>query len=243
MTDSHRDELDPELEEWLAGAREEEAPRADYDAMLAGVEAKIDEAEKKPSFWLRTRSTAVRRVTAALAALAVIVVGGVLLTRRELGAIDPIHLAVALAALGALLGLSVHAALRPLHRPPPSPLARAATIALTLVSTFLLALLPPADASLHVAGDQGLLSHVSPCLFYGLLTGLPVYVVLRLLDRGTSAAPLLAACAAGLAGNLVLTLHCPRDDPQHLMLGHFSVALLFVAGLGLVHLLARARDR
>ncbi len=243
MSDRREDELDPELSEWLAGAREEEPLRADYDAMLAGVEAQIAEAERAPTFWLRTRSTLARRLLAAIAALVVVLVGGVLLTRRELGAIDPVELAIAVGALGALLGLSVHHALRPLHRPPLSVPARAATIALTLVATFVLALLPPHDHAELASSPGGLLDHVSPCLFYGLLTGLPVYLVLRLLHRGPSAASLLAACAAGLAGNLVLSLHCPSSDPTHLMLGHFMVALLFVGGLAAVHLLARARER
>ena len=74
--------------------------------------------------------------------------------------------------------------------------------------------------------------------------GVPVYVALRLLDRGSSAtASLLAACAAGLTGNLVLQLHCPVDGVEHLMATHFSVALLFLVGLGLAHLVVRRLRR
>jgi hypothetical protein len=236
------DDVDPELAAWLTAAREEAAreeapPEADYGAMLSSVEAQITRAEATPTFWLRTRSTFVRRLIASSAAAIVVVVFGVLLTRRDLAAMSPLHIAVALGALGSLLGLSVHQALRPLHRPPPPRWSSAALTALTLISTLALALFPAGAAHVH-----GPLDPVSPCLFFGLLTGLPVYAVLRLLDRGKSAAPLLASCAAGLAGNLVLSLHCPSDAPEHLMLGHFSVVLLFVAGLAVVHRLIRPRD-
>lgn len=239
-TKSPKGELDPELEEWLAEARAlDEAPSADFASMLERVEADIASAEAKPGFWLKTRATWARRLIAIGTAIAVVLVGGVVTSRRELGALSAVHLALALASLGALLAASLHQALRPLHRPPLSPPARIAIGALTLIATFTLALFPVPDA--HVAGaGEGL--HVSPCLFYGLLMGLPVYLVLRLLDRSRSHAPLLASCAAGLAGNLVLQLHCPRSDPQHLMLSHFTVALLFVAGLGVLHVLLRPRS-
>ncbi len=242
MTDRPDGELDPELAEWLAGAREDDAPRADYEALFEGIESRIGEAEKKPSFWLRTRSTLARRGAAALTAVAVIVVGGVVLTKREIGAIDPLQLALSVGAIGTLLGLSLHHALRPLHKPPLSPLARGVTVALALIATFVLALFPPHDEG-AAPFARPLLDTVSPCLFYGLLMGVPVYLALRLLDRGTSTSSLLAACAAGLAGNLAVTLHCPSSEPMHLMLAHFTVALLFVAGLGLAHVVTRARAR
>lgn len=237
-----RDELDPELAEWLDEARDidERTPEADYAAMLGAVEEKIAAADAKPSFWLKSRATWVRRLIAVGAALSIVLLGGIVTSKRDLGALSPLHLALALGALSVLLGASLHQALRPLHRPPIARWARACITALTLGATFVLALLPVPDAA-GLAYD-GL--HVSPCLFYGLFMGVPVYLVLRLLDRSRGASsPLLAACAAGLAGNLVLELHCPRSNPEHLMLSHFTVALIFVAGLGLVHVLLRARER
>lgn len=210
--------------------------------MFAAVEARIRDAETRPSFWLRTRSTFARRGAAALAALVVVIVVGVILTRRDFACVDPLHLRIAVAALAALLGLSLHHALRPLHRPPLSGAARAATVVLSLAATFVLARVPPEQAR-FAPGDEALLSHVSRCLFYGLFMGVPIDLVLRLLDRGSSTSALLAACAAGAAGNLVLTLHCPSADTTHLMLGHFLVAVLFVASLGLVHAFVRARER
>jgi hypothetical protein len=241
-TERPESELDPELQDWLAEARalDREAPSADYAAMLERVEEDIAAAEARPAFWLETRATWARRAMGALSALAVVLLFGVAMTKRDLGALSPLHLGVALGALGVLLAASVHQALRPLHRPPLPAWARIGLGALTLAATFTLALFPVPDAhALSPASGPW----VSPCLFYGLLAGLPVYLALRLLDRSAGHAPLLASCAAGLAGNLALQLHCPRSDPQHLMLGHFSVALVFIAGLALLHLLLRPRRR
>ncbi|HJL19399.1 MAG TPA: NrsF family protein [Sandaracinaceae bacterium LLY-WYZ-13_1] len=248
MTDAGREarepELDPKLEEWLAQAREDDAAEAPpaLDDLFEGVARDIEAAEKKPSFWLRTRATWMRRLIGGVTAALVVVLGGVL-GMRDLGELPALYVGAALASLVVLLGLSLHQALRPLHRPPLPRGAQAAVVALTLLATFLLALLSP-HAPEEAAASRGAMELVSPCLFYGLFIGLPVYLVLRLLDRrGGVAAPLLAACAAGLAGNLTLQLKCPNDDPQHLMLSHFAVALLFVAGLGLTHLLVRRLRR
>lgn len=223
---------DPELEEWLSDARAADARAgADYAAMFSSVQGEIARAEKRPSFWLRSRSTMARRVIAIGAAGAIAAVAAVLALRSDL-ADHPLHWAFALGALCALLFVSAHQALRPIHRPPLPAWGHALMIAATLGATFLIALLPP-DGHFGAFPPP-----VSPCLFIGLLAGIPVYFVLRVLDRGQGSA-LLGACAAGLLGNLVLTLYCPSHDTAHLMLGHFSVAALFVAGLGLVHVLLR----
>jgi hypothetical protein len=234
-------ELDPELEDWLAQARADERDAGasmDVDALFGEVSRDIEAAERRPTFWLRTRATWVRRLVAWGAALVVVVVGGVIGLRGDFAEYPPAYMAAAVGALGVLLLLSLHQALRPLHRPPRPRWQRGAIVALTLAATFLLALLSPHDPGAEPS--RGLAELGSPCLFYGLLMGVPVYLVLRLLDRRSGpTAPLLAACAAGLAGNLVLQLHCPHRAPEHLVLSHFTVALLFVAGLGLAHLLVR----
>ncbi|GAB5543075.1 MAG: hypothetical protein SangKO_028350 [Sandaracinaceae bacterium] len=233
---------EPELERWLSEAREVEGERADpeaLDGMLESVEREIARAEKKPSFWLRTRPTWIRRAIASGAALAVVGLTGALMLREDFHDYPMSYMALALGSLGALLLLSVHQALRPLHRPPLQGARKVGVVAVTLGATLALALFSP-----HEAGEaHGVLDHVSGCLFFGLLLGVPVYFVLRLLDRGAQATSLLAACAAGLLGNLVLQLHCPRKDPEHLMLAHFSVVLLFVAGLGGAHYLVRRFSR
>jgi hypothetical protein len=235
-------ELDPKLEEWLRDARDADGDEApDLGPMLAEVEKEIASAEKRPRFWLQTRPTWVRRAIAFAAAAAVVGIGGLTL-RPDLAVRPPAFVAVAIGSLAILLALSLHQALRPLHRPPMPRGTRVGVVALTIGATLLLALLSPEDPA-DVGRGRGMLELVSPCLFIGLGLGVPVYLVLRLLDRGAGLGALLASCAAGLAGNLALQLHCPNDAPEHLMLAHFSVALLFVAGLGAVHALVRHPGR
>ena len=73
------------------------------------------------------------------------------------------------------------------------------------------------------------------CMGVGLLLGIPVYGLLRLVDRGNALGNLVAAAAAGVAGNFVLKAHCSIAGTTHELFGHASVALVFVVGLGLVH--------
>ncbi|MEZ4337801.1 MAG: hypothetical protein R3B82_14375 [Sandaracinaceae bacterium] len=216
-------------------------PPADLDAMLGEVEKKMEAADRSWTFWLRSRATWLRRLLAFAAAAAVVGVGGVLTLRANFGELPLAWSATAVTSLAVLLGASLYLALRPLHEPPLMAWKRSALIGTSLVATLALALLAPADA---IADDRGLLAHVTPCLVYGLLTGLPVFLLLRLLDRGRSTVAILAACAGGLTGNLVLSLHCPRNDAEHLMGAHFGVVLLFLGGLGAIHwLVGRLRDR
>ena len=87
-----------------------------------------------------------------------------------------------------------------------------------------------------------LMRHASPCMIYGFVFGLPVYGALRFLDPGSShAARIIAACAAGLAGNMVLELHCPMGGSTHLMAGHASIIVVYVLGVFLIEAMLRAR--
>ena len=162
--------------------------------------------------------------------------------RPDLGDLPLSYVAPGVGSLVVLLGLSLHNALRPMHYPAAPAWQRGGIVALTLAATGAIALFAPAHGV--VEASESFMSHVSPCLFLGLLVGLPVYLLLRLLDRGSTAAGLIAACAAGLMGNLVLSLHCPRNDAEHLMAAHFAVALLFVVGFGAAHwVVERIRKR
>lgn len=230
MSDPSNPELDPTLEEWLTEAREmdQDASVPDLDALMAATEQRLEKADKSPRFWLMSRATWARRLIACVAAAGVIVVGGVMKLRSDLDAMPTWFAVVSFGALAFLLGASVWVSLRPLHEPPLPRWMSGCLVGATLGCTFLLALLSP-----HEGGHDTSFVHemVSPCLFYGLFLGLPVYLVLRMLDRGFGVGALIASCAAGLAGNLVLSLHCPSGDPTHLMASHFMVAVLFVVGL------------
>jgi len=235
--------MDPELEEWLAEARDLEAADAppDLDGMLEGVERRLSEADKSWTFWLQSRATSVRRAIAFLGAALIVTVTGVLSLRTNFADLPVPWLVLALGSVSALLGVSLYVGLRPLHEPALPKWIRLGVIGTTVGATCALALFAPEDA---ILSDQPLLAHASGCFFYGLLVGLPVYLLLRLLHRGGPAAALVTACAAGLTANLVLQLHCPRNDLEHLMAGHFTVVLLFLGGLGAIHwVIERVRAR
>jgi hypothetical protein len=104
-------------------------------------------------------------------------------------------------------------------------------VAATVVATFWP--VPPALAATTHGHGGGFIAGV--CMGVGLLLGVPVYALLRLVDRGNALGNLVAAAAAGLAGNFVLKAHCSIAGTSHELLGHASVAFVFVVGLGLVH--------
>ncbi|MBX3270572.1 MAG: DUF1109 family protein [Sandaracinaceae bacterium] len=221
----------PDLERRLAEAREADALPAgvELDAMLGEVERSLREADGSWLFRVRSLATGARRAIALGAAATVVALGASVGLRADLASAPVGYLAVGVVAGAALLAVCLTLALRPLCAPPLPRGLRGALAAVSLAATAALALLTPAGA---VAGREGLVEHATPCAAYGLLLGLPVYAVLRVLDRGGAGAALVASCAAGLTGHLVLTLHCPRTDPAHLMAGHFAVVLLFVAVVG-----------
>jgi len=73
-----------------------------------------------------------------------------------------------------------------------------------------------------------------------------VLLAARLLDRGAHAGlgrRLLAAAAAGLAADLALELHCPIDDPGHLLAGHAAVGVALAAACALLRRVPRGSAR
>ncbi|HJL04194.1 MAG TPA: NrsF family protein [Polyangiaceae bacterium LLY-WYZ-15_(1-7)] len=235
------DERRAELEALLG--RPEATPELDLDGLFAGVRERVEDAERSPSFRLKAQSTPRRRLLGLLAVLGVIAANLLLGTRPDLGTYGPGLLAASFGSLGVLVLLAVFAALRPTHRPPLPRWQVAALTAASLAATVVLAVVPGyhAHAALPEAG-RALGSHALPCLVYGFLVGVPVYAALRLLDRGSPLSRVVAASAAGLAGNLVLELHCPTGGPAHLLAGHAGVVALYVVGVGLLEAALRHRD-
>jgi hypothetical protein len=99
----------------------------DYPALLADVEKRIAQAERRPSFWLRASAAdhRARRSERSRASSRSV-------SRRDIG--ESRALRDRTVALGSLLVLAVHS-LRPLHRPPLAGWARIATVVLTPIAT------------------------------------------------------------------------------------------------------------
>ena len=89
-----------------------------------------------------------------------------------------------------------------------------------------------------IPGPEGALS----CFLYGALFTLPLGILLWAFDRDdrpTLRTVCLSAAALGLSANLVLELHCPSGHPLHLLLGHASIGLAWLASWFVTRRLSR----
>lgn len=144
----------------------------------------------------------------------------IFLRRSDLGTYPKARMAVAVGGYGGLLIAAGWLALRPLYLPD-RPGFRRVIVAVGLVLPFVLALLP----EVPTARDGTTEDHMrwaTFCFLDGTLVAAAVLVMGRLLDRGGPGAS-LAALAAGMAGALMLHLHCPINYPVHLLVGHATV--------------------
>lgn len=187
--------------------------------------------ERGPIAWLKSRSTLARFSLAAVVGASV---GAAVLSlghgiRRDLPQYPVPRLALTLGLLGGVCLASVRVVLRPIQL---APLSRGSLLALLAVGALArlgLALLPRS----HAADPAALAVHdpsVAECLIAGTLMGIPLFAAVVLAARMPSwTNRLLAACAAGLLGNVVLELGCPSTEPAHLLEGHAPIVPALVS--------------
>ena len=203
------------------------------DRMFANVKGQCNKSDKTIVGFFRSRSTTVRRLI-VLAVFAILgVAGWYNLALVDESVRDPQWIAT-LIVFFVLLIVAMMMVTRPVHWPELPRWQVACLVGVAVGATVLAAFWPGAGAyaATHEHGS-GMMA--GACMGFGLLLGVPVYASLRLVDRGNAFGSLVAAAAAGLAGNFVLKAHCAIDTTGHVLLGHASVAVLFVLGLGLVH--------
>ncbi len=209
-------------------------PDVHLDEMYDAVRAQCDKHDQGFLGYLRNQPTTMRR-SVCFGALGLIGTIAML----TLPMVDPAkrttEWGATLVAYLVLMAISIVAATRPLQLPT-LPRWRGILLATLAVGATLVAVLLPTS---HTHAPAVSPMSFAPCMGLGLLIGIPVYAVIRLVDRGNALGGLLAAAAAGLAGNFLLTYHCPVTEAGHIMAGHVSVAVIFVVGLGLVHWLVR----
>lgn len=232
-------DVDPRFDDLLDGydGGDAEVPANELDKMFSTTMGRVKDAEKRPTFYLKTRSTRARRAIAVGAFLAIGGVTAATWLREDFGDYPAWRMGLALGSATILIVASVFMALRPSHLPALPRWKGVGLILLSCVSVLVLASLPAAEhAAQHEHPMEGasIFAQSMPCMYLGLLFGVPVYVLARLLDRGTSLSAFLAAAAAGLAGNFVLQLHCPIDHAMHNVLGHASVVVVFLIAVALV---------
>ncbi len=203
------------------------------DRMFDSVKAECDKSDRSIAGYLRSRSTMARRVI-VLAVFAMLAVVGWFVFPLVSDQARTIQWAISLAIFCVLLLIAMFMVTRPVHLPALPHWQSLCLVCIALGATVLAAFWPhpAAQAATHDHAGSVL---AGACMGVGLLLGVPVYALLRLVDRGNALGSLIAAAAAGLAGNFVLKAHCPVPGTSHELLGHASVAILFVVGLGVVH--------
>ena len=181
--------------------------------------------ERGPRAWLRSRPTPVRASLAGLVLGALIVATMTLSLRVDYALYPPLRMLLVLAAVAGLIAVNLVLLVWPLQLPAaPGWVAKAAVIGAP-VTLLVLYALPPAHThprSIAPTEFGALLAGTVRCLVAGSSVGVALFAFLRALDRG-SRRLLLAAAGAGLAGNLLLQLHCAMTSPAHLLIGHFGV--------------------
>lgn len=233
MTDRH-ERPDSALERLreLDGSQGGEDPEL-IEHMFCSVKRQCDRSDHTFSGFLRSRSTTVRRliVFSVFAGLAIVGWYAFPLIEEQRRSTAWI---LSLAGFAMLMVLAMYAVTRPVHLPALPRWQVWLLIGAAVAATLLAAFWPlPAGQAGPRAHGVGMMAGV--CMGVGLLLGIPVYALLRLVDRGNAFGSLIAAAAAGVAANFVLKAHCSVPGTAHELFGHASVAVLFVVGLGLVH--------
>jgi len=230
-SDRPDDGLGERLRELDASVARESGPV--FEEMFSEMKARCDESDRTLAGFLRSRSTATRRMI-VLSIFAIL--GLVGWFAFPLIGVEgrSIQWTASLVAFCVLLVLAMFMVTRPVHLPA-LPHWQSLCLICVAVGATIVAAFWPIPAALAATHGHGGGFMAGACMGVGLLLGVPVYALLRLVDRGNALGNLVAAAAAGVAGNFVLKAHCSIAGTSHELFGHASVALLFVLGLGLVH--------
>jgi hypothetical protein len=195
------------------------------DELFARLEAEVAQ-ETGPRAWLRSRPTRLRFAALVLSALLVVALAGAMQQRPDFAEypVSRLVLLLAVYAAGILLAFGKELYLSARR----GRLADHVGLLLgALGLPFLIAFAPATEASRH-AGPEGALG----CFMYGALLTLPTAALLWAFDRDDRPSVrtvCLSAVALGLSANLVLELHCPSGNTLHLLLGHASLGVAWLA--------------
>ncbi len=236
---------EPPLRDALTRAAQSEIPKPD----LGAIHAELDrELEREGRGLVRLKSLATpTRMGIALGVVGLLIGLNLLKPRPDLAALPLLELLGPLAITVTLLVLGVRGTLRGPHASLTPTLQTRVLIGLSaglplfyFLSHSFLGEVPFVDS------EPGFARRAIGCFVFGFGWSLPLSLVLVLLDRNKLAAPSVvysAGTAGGLSGLIALHLHCPVQHPEHLLLGHFSVALVLLCGWvllrGRLHLGAR----
>jgi len=225
------DDLAERLRELDAAAMHARSERMDH--LFTELKAECQKSDRTLAGFIRSRSTMVRRLI-VLGVFSALAITGWYLFPIVGDHARTIQWTTSLVAFCVLLLVAMIMVTRPVHLPELPRWQSVCLICVAIGATVLAAFWPYPAAQAATHGHAGSVM-AGACMGVGILLGVPVYALLRLVDRGNAFGSLVAAAAAGLAGNFVLKAHCSVPGTSHELLGHASVAVLFVLGLGLVH--------
>jgi hypothetical protein len=226
---------DDGLDERLRELDAPDAPQNEelMDRMFIDMKARCDKNDRSVTGFLRSRSTVARRLI-VLTVFSLLAIAGWFAFPLVGDQARTVQWTASLVTFCVLLVLAMFMVTRPVHLPA-LPRWQSVCLACIAVGATVLAAFWPYPAAQAATHDHTGGVMAGACMGVGLLLGVPVYALLRLVDRGNAFGSLVAAAAAGLAGNFVLKAHCSVPGTSHELLGHASVAVVFVLGLGLVH--------
>jgi hypothetical protein len=216
------------------------------DEVLASLRSKVAAGvaaeDSRPLAALRRRPGWQRNLVGLAALVTLVVATRVAMPRADLAVYPTWRLALELTVYVAAFGLASLVALRGAHLP---TLPRLQTYALVVATVGLVALVGmlPAPHAHSVPASRGAAELLSGCALMGVMVALPVYALVRSLDRGSSLSAIAAAAAAGLAGNAFLQMRCANTSQAHLVFGHAAVGVWLVAGVALVRAVERRRAK
>ncbi len=196
-----------------------EYPKVDLEALERSVQASI-ERDRGPRARLRELSRPARFALVAFVVVLEVAFAFFTSRRRDWDVYPALRMGLSLMALGGALGLALWDALRPLHQPARD---RRPLIAAGLLLPVVLAFLPEVPT---LAADRGLAGDLR-CLTNGALLALAVLGASWLVARDGRFL-LLGAVGGALTGLTALTVECPTNLRQHLVVGHALVAPLLV---------------
>lgn len=229
---SHSDSNDTKepahLRQYAQWQGEDELSGLNLEKLHAELQGELAQ-EKGLVAWLRSRPTPLRAMFASMA-LGVIVMGTTAVWLRADFEIYPAgRMLAVLGTIAVLIVLDLILVLWPLQFPAAPRWLMALAVVAAPIGLFFWYSAPPAHTHPRSFPEEGLglmMSHAVRCLVVGSAIAGGMYALLSALDRGGSNRLLLMAACAGLAGNLLLQLHCSITAPMHLVLGHLGVVVL-----------------
>jgi hypothetical protein len=206
------------------------------DDLFGQIEGELAR-EKGPRAWLRSRPTPVRFTLVLLPLLLVLIAGGLLRQRADLEHYPMLRVALLLCVYFLAITLALGKKLS--ESPRRDALGDYVGLLTFAVAVPALAAFAPATAVAGQAAPDGALG----CFGYGALLTLPIALLIWALDRNDRPSlrtVCLSAAALGLSANLLLELHCANNNPEHLLLGHASLGVAWLAAWLIPWCLGRA---